>query len=439
MKKMKNLTYKIFMLLVAPMLFIGCSNDDDVVTLNSSASVDVTLSTSSVVLDPATPDLEALYISWAQPNFGYDAAPVYKVLIDNAGGDFSSAITITVGSALELSLTTSQLNGHLLNLGFEQDVPGDVDIRVIAALGNYNSIVSNISKLNATAYEDKLDLSTTWGVVGSAANDWGATPDLPFYTTDQAGVLVAYVNLIDGEIKFRENNAWDLNYGDDGADGTLDEGGANIAVTAGSYKIVMDLNNLTYTMESFTWGLVGDATPNGWDGPDAQLTYDPYSDQWRAIVELTDGEMKFRLNNDWGTNYGDDGADGTLENGGANIAVSAGIYIVTANFEDLTYTMEEIQYIWGAVGSATPNGWDGPDVQFTRDWSTNDEVWILNGVTLVDGEWKIRANNDWGLNFGDTGLDGVMENGGDNIPATAGTYNISVSFVNPDAPTYTIE
>ncbi|OIQ37965.1 MAG: hypothetical protein BM563_07160 [Bacteroidetes bacterium MedPE-SWsnd-G1] len=436
---MKNLTYKIFMLLVAPMLFIGCSNDDDVVTLNSSASVDVTLSTSSVVLDPATPDLEALYISWAQPNFGYDAAPVYKVLIDNAGGDFSSAITITVGSALELSLTTSQLNGHLLNLGFEQDVPGDVDIRVIAALGNYNSIVSNISKLNATAYEDKLDLSTTWGVVGSAANDWGATPDLPFYTTDQAGVLVAYVNLIDGEIKFRENNAWDLNYGDDGADGTLDEGGANIAVTAGSYKIVMDLNNLTYTMESFTWGLVGDATPNGWDGPDAQLTYDPYSDQWRAIVELTDGEMKFRLNNDWGTNYGDDGADGTLENGGANIAVSAGIYIVTANFEDLTYTMEEIQYIWGAVGSATPNGWDGPDVQFTRDWSTNDEVWILNGVTLVDGEWKIRANNDWGLNFGDTGLDGVMENGGDNIPATAGTYNISVSFVNPDAPTYTIE
>ncbi|MDT0552618.1 SusE domain-containing protein [Urechidicola vernalis] len=436
---MKNLTYKIFMLLVAPIMLISCSNDDDIVTLNSSATVDVSLSSSSVVLDPATPDAEALKITWARPDFGYSAAPIYKVLIDNADGDFSAAASITAGSNLEVSLTTSQLNSHLLNLGFEKDMPADVNIKVIAELGDYNSIESSISVLNATAYEDKLDLSTNWGVVGSAANDWGATPDLPFYTTDQAGVLVAYVNLIDGEIKFRENNAWDLNYGDDGADGTLDEGGANIAVTAGSYKIEMNLNNLTYTMESYTWGLVGDATPNGWDGPDAQLTYDPYSDQWRAIVELTDGEMKFRLNNDWGTNYGDDGADGTLENGGANIAVSAGIYIVTANFDDLTYSMEEIQYIWGAVGSATPNGWDGPDVQFTRDWSTNDEVWILNGVTLVDGEWKIRANNDWGLNFGDTGLDGVMENGGDNIPATAGTYNISVSFVNPDAPTYTIE
>ncbi len=33
-----------------------------------------------------------------------------------------------------------------------------------------------------------------WGVVGSAANDWGnAGPDLPFYTTSDPDVLVAYV------------------------------------------------------------------------------------------------------------------------------------------------------------------------------------------------------------------------------------------------------
>ncbi|MBE0424751.1 MAG: SusF/SusE family outer membrane protein, partial [Lutibacter sp.] len=85
---------------------------------------------------------------------------------------------------------------------------------------------------------------------------------------------------------------------------------------------------LTYTIEAYTWGLVGDATTNGWDGPDMPMAYDSFSDTWKAIVTLKTGEMKFRFNNDWGLNYGDTGADGTLENGGANIAVTAGNYLV---------------------------------------------------------------------------------------------------------------
>jgi hypothetical protein len=49
--------------------------------------------------------------------------------------------------------------------------------------------------------------------------------------------------------------------------------------------------------------------------------------------------MKFRFNEDWGVNYGDDGANGSLEPGGANIAVSvAGIYYITLDLAALTYT-----------------------------------------------------------------------------------------------------
>ncbi len=437
---MKNILNKFILLLVAPLLFVACNNDDPVLTvLNPNATVDVSLSTSSVVLDPNMADMEALVVSWLQPDFGYSEAAIYTIKFDNAGGDFSNAQSVSAGMDFEKSLTVSELNGILINLGFEQDVPADVEIRVVAGLGDYNSIVSESSILNATAYEDLLDQSTPWGVVGSAANDWGATPDLPFYTTGADGVLVAYVTLIDGEIKFRKDNDWALNYGDTGLDGSLDEGGDNIPVTAGSYEIIMNLNTLTYTMAPLSWGIVGSAY-NDWGAtPDAMLTYDPYSDQWRGIYTLLDGEMKIRKNNDWGTNYGDTGADGILDQDGDNIVVTAGIYIVTVNFNDFSYTLEPISYVWGVVGSAY-NDWGAtPDAQFTRDWSISDEVWILNGVTLIDGEWKIRANNDWGVNYGDTGGDGVLEMGGDNMTATAGTYTIRLNFADPDNPTYTIE
>ena len=54
--------------------------------------------------------------------------------------------------------------------------------------------------------------------------------------------------LIDGEIKFRVNDAWNSDFGDTGADGTLDAGGDNIAVTAGNYRVKLDLAMGTYEL-----------------------------------------------------------------------------------------------------------------------------------------------------------------------------------------------
>ena len=49
--------------------------------------------------------------------------------------------------------------------------------------------------------------------------------------------------LSDGEVKFRANDGWDINFGDDGANGSLEYGGANIAIaSAGNYTITMDLH-----------------------------------------------------------------------------------------------------------------------------------------------------------------------------------------------------
>jgi hypothetical protein len=166
------------------------------------------------------------------------------------------------------------------------------------------------------------------------------------------------------------------------------------------------------------------------------LTYDSYSDTWKAIVTLVDGEMKIRQNNDWTVNYGDDGADGSLEPGGANIAVTAGNYLVTVNINSLEYTIEPIN-IWGVVGSAAPNGWNGPDARFTLDFS-KDDVWIINNITLTNGDIKFRTNDAWDVNYGDDGADGTLEAGGANITVTAGTYDIKLDFSDTNAPTYTL-
>lgn len=420
------------MLFTATTLLVACDSQD-LTVLDPNASTTVSLSASDVVLDPNNAGQDVLTVNWTEPNFGFNAGVNYTVILTYAGSDPKA---ISIGNNLSKVFENVELNKILLGLGLPAGESSEVTVQVKAVLSATSEILSNTTTFNATVYADKLDLSTIWGVVGSATpNGWDG-PDMPFYTTSDANVIVAYVTLADGEIKFRTNNSWDLNYGDDGNDGKLEAGGANIPVTAGTYKITFNITDLTYTIEAYTWGLVGDATPNSWDGPDMPMSYDSYSDTWKAVVTLADGDIKFRFNNDWALNYGDDGADGTLENGGANITVTAGNYLVTLDLNNLVYTIEPID-IWGLVGDAAPNGWDGPNVRFTPDYGT-DGVWYLNGVTLIDGAIKFRTNDSWDVNYGDDGNDGTLEAGGANIPVTAGTYDIVLDFSDPNAPTYTI-
>lgn len=401
----------------------------------------------SFVLSLDNNDLEAVNVTWNDPILDSTLPIDIDYVLEAAAPNTSFATVIEVGAVRNtntISLTNSQLNAVAIQTGIAVDASGDIEMRLISTITDSASgtILERITEtvtINVTTYLTVLDLSTTWGVVGSAANNWGATPDLPFFKTDVDGVLVAYVTLTDGEFKFRENNDWGNNLGSDSATGgAVTSNGGNIPVSAGSYKIGLDLNNMTYTIENFSLGIVGGAYNNWGATPDFMLEYDPYSDVFRGLVTLIDGEMKFRLNNDWGNNWGDDGNDGTLDPGGANIVVTAGSYFATVNMNDLTYTLEPVQNVWGLVGGAYNNWGATPDAQFKRDWSKPfNDVWILEDVTLIDGEYKFRANNDWGNNYGDSDGDGVLESNGGNLNTIAGTYTFVLDFSDPNAPTYT--
>lgn len=66
---------------------------------------------------------------------------------------------------------------------------------------------------------------------------------------------------------------------------------------------------------------------------------------WKYTGNLSAGEIKFRANHDWGFNFGDNGADGSLEGDGANIAIpEEGNYEVEMILdpEGYTYTVKKL-------------------------------------------------------------------------------------------------
>lgn len=281
---MKKIIYKsIFVLSI--LIFNFSCDDVERVYLNADAETILSLSADNVTLTEDTALNEILTASWTEPDFGFDAAALYTVLIDYQGGDFSEAQIVPAGSNLDMSFTVEELNAKMLSLGLTPNEATSVSFMVRVTLSEYQEMYSNTVSLSVTPYSSLLDLSTNLGVVGSATpGGWGNpdVPDLPFYATTTPNVYVAYVTLGNGEIKFRADNLWTENWGDDGADGTLDAYGANISVSAGTYKIMLDMGNMTYTMEEYSWGIVGSATPGGWGGPDLMLHYNPYQDDWKA-------------------------------------------------------------------------------------------------------------------------------------------------------------
>ncbi|MEI7982674.1 MAG: FISUMP domain-containing protein, partial [Bacteroidota bacterium] len=135
--------------------------------------------------------------------------------------------------------------------------------------------------------------------------------------------------------------SWALSWGDTGADGTLETDGNNIlAGAAGYYKLNADLLSLTHSFLRTSWGVIGSSTPGGWDS-ETEMTFDTITEVWSVTMNLTAGEMLFRANHSWELSYGDNDANGTLEQGGANIAVTIpGNYTITMDLSKAVYNYQ---------------------------------------------------------------------------------------------------
>ncbi|MDT8433103.1 MAG: SusF/SusE family outer membrane protein, partial [Bacteroidales bacterium] len=282
-----------------------------------------------------------------------------------------------------------------------------------------------------TSYGDDVtfttlaDITTFW-VVGDY-NGWDNSDNAEMLVSTESsnGMAEGYVYLTTGGIKLVTDHSWDNahTFGDDGS-GNLTNPGGNITVAAdGYYRVRANLTDMTYSLELTDWGVIGDATPGGWD-TDTNLSYDVDHKIWIGGVNLkADGAFKFRANDDWAINYGSSTGDANLNEGGDNIP-SPGVaadYAVTLNLSTPnTYTYAANR--WGVIGNATSGAWDN-DTDLT--WDEGNGV-FTDTLNLVVGEWKYRANDDWAINLGgDLGV--LAQDGGNFAIAEDGNYTITLN------------
>ena len=320
----------------------------------------------------------------------------------------------------------------------------------------------------------------TLGVIGDATpTGWDADTDMQFNPEKQR--FYVDLTLIDGKIKFRADDAWDVNWG--GAEGVLSAGGADIAVTAGDYRIYVNLNdpaNPTYELNKgmfgkeepvggnttpepepeptpvVGWGLVGEY--NGWGAEaDVMLTSDGTFLVAKGVA--LSGQVKFRKDGDWAVNFGAPGEVEPVEiavntelelvANGKNFTIAEGtydVYLDEANAK--AWFINDGSYPgggaapeaseWGVVGVV--NSWGGsPDVVMYK--TATEGLFVAYKVEMPDGGFKIRANNKWDdtANYGlasagpvevDHAYDLICSGGSGDMTLVAGTYDIWFDLTN---------
>ncbi|WP_238251636.1 SusE domain-containing protein [Capnocytophaga cynodegmi] len=338
----------IYLMSLLTLTLVSCEKDEKI-TYDGNAKVTTTLSAESVTLDKDKKEETALTVSWESTSLNVNVAkPIYEIVFTNG-----KKSAVETASKSPVVFTVAQLNKIMLGINVKTGEETEISVAVKRKLGLNQHVGFTEKKLKVIAYKDLIS-PTEWGVVGSATpNGWDG-PDTPFWKLEGDDTqYVAYITLKDGDIKFRKNNKWDVNLG--GANGSLSDGGDNIKVTAGTYRILLNVEAKTYSIEEYSWGIVGDGA-NGWDadkGTDIQLFYDGGTNSWKAEnVTLKDGQIKFRLNNKWDKNYGADSAvepateqSGKLSLGGKNIKSNSGTYNVTISLDEKnktgTYKLEK--------------------------------------------------------------------------------------------------
>ena len=202
------------------------------------------------------------------------------------------------------------------------------------------------------------------------------------------------------------------------------------------YSSVIGIVVTAYTTEnSKLWVPGGYAAASGylkdWDPASSpQLSASGYGKvDFEGYVNFNEAnaEYKFTSFPEWKGEFGAGAAAGTLDPKGANFKIpAAGYYQIVVDTEKLTY--KATATVWGIIGDGTPGGWDNSTAM---TYNKTTKVWTLT-ANLTQKEMKFRANNAWDLNLGDTGANGTMEYGGDNIKVpSAGNYTITLDLSSP--------
>jgi len=211
---------------------------------------------------------------------------------------------------------------------------------------------------------------------------------------------------------------------------------ASAGALAAMYSNIIGIVVTPYTTENpKLWVPGGYAAASGypkdWDpATSPQLSASAFGKvDFEGYINFNDAnaEYKFTSFPEWKGEYAAGTTPGTIALSGPNFKIpAAGYYQIVVDTEKLTY--KATATVWGIIGDGTPGGWDNSTAM---TYNKTTKLWTLT-ANLTQKEMKFRANNAWDLNLGDTGANGTMEYGGDNIKVpSAGNYTITLDLSSP--------
>lgn len=335
---MKSWLNKYLILFLAPLALMSCEKDEELTVIKTGTAPALSVSANTVVLTEENAADEALILDWDASDFGFQAAVAYTIEIDTAENNFATPATIAMGSMLEKSFTVEELNTLLTKLKYEPDMAHAVKVRVKATVSDLVSpVYSDVETITVTPYSTFVEPSFIY--VPGDYQGWNpaAAPALISVNSDgKYKGIISFLGTNNRKFKFTAGKSWDLNYGTGATAGTLAVNAGDLEVPANdTYELEVDLNNMTWSSKKYSWGLIGDATPGGWDN-DTNMKYVNEEGVWKLTAPLTVGKIKFRLNDAWDTNYGDDNtSDNMLNAGGTDISIAtAGTYEIVLDLEN---------------------------------------------------------------------------------------------------------
>ena len=379
---------------------------------------------------------------WERTDYGIQLSTSY-VLQADTDPDFPAPRNVAETSSNRVEVTVEQFNNALLALGVPGFEEATVHLRLRSTINGYSAepVYSQVITRTAKTYQNsECGNYCSIGIIGDATpKAWDVDIDMHLADPTRADkftwTITTYLKA--GAMKFRANDDWAVNWGaNDYPTGTGVQDGPNIPIPEdGYYKIVLDDITGNYTVTKIddtplaTVGIIGDATPGGWDN-DTDLTQDPNDPHiWTGTVTFTDGGAKFRANDDWAKNWGADPyPSGYGIQDGPNIPVKAGTYAIWFNDMSGQYfimpTNRATPYASiGILGDATPGGWDD-DTDLIQN-PGNPFLWSKY-VTVATGAAKFRADDDWAVNWGASQFPGgIGAQDGPNIETKEGTYFVT--------------
>ena len=379
---MKNniITFLTKTILPVALLFIAfsCVNEDDgpefTVTPPSEDVAFTNTFLDDYLLSAQTSANIAERLLWNTPSFGAQTSVSFTIEGSSTNlfaatdpGYFSS------GALTENNYAVSVAN--LLTIADALDLDGDPTsgkessgmayLRVTASVGdatdsNGSSVVSEPQEIKITMVETEGEVPAPMLAVPGQYQGWdpGGAPLLAASAagqTDFEGFIYMDINEADNQgFKFVEGvdgvYKWgnpDWGKSDDGV--LVIEGESNITVDEdGLYFIEADTGAGTYSTTLMSLGLIGSATPTGWDS-DTDFVYDATNNVLSLDINLTNGgEYKVRANNGWDIEFPgqfgpDSDGDGFLDtkNGNFTHEGATGNYRVTLDiFTARKYTLK---------------------------------------------------------------------------------------------------